>query len=225
MIKQTQTFLKYFLELPATFAIDGIQGDQTNQAIRDAITKLQRKFAKEKLTWNSEFNFIGIRTDNDFDNTFDDWFIIFAYGTIIAVPASTVSGRQGVLNGAENWVNGVNGTGIIKANQQIDYLLVEPKDNTFWNPMWSGGIGFLYQDKPIYFYRDANEDGIVDTNGPIYFDNVGANCHSWLNSNSNYVENLSTMCQVTQYWFWVPLFDLMKRFAENKRITYTLLQW
>jgi hypothetical protein len=224
MIKQTQTFLKYFLGLPANFAIDGIQGDQTNQAIRDAITKLQRKFANEKMIWNSEFNFIGIRTSNEFTDLFSDWFIVYAYGTIIAVPASTCAGLSQAKRNATLNVGGITGVAILAPNQQIDYLLVQPSDTTFWNPNWTGGIGFLYQDQAVRIFRDNNGDSHQDYLQP-QSGLFGINVHSWINFNGDYVDNLSQGCQVTQYWFWVPLFDLMKRFAENKRITYTLLQW
>ena len=64
IIEHTQRFLNYFLDLQ--LVPDGIQGNKTNAAIRDAITKLQKKFAKEKLIWSTEFNFIGIRTSNEF---------------------------------------------------------------------------------------------------------------------------------------------------------------
>jgi len=222
MTKQLQTFLNYFLE--TNLEVDGIQGEKTNLAIRDAITKLQRKFAKEKLIWNSDFNFIGIRTDHDFDNTFDDWFVVFAYGTLLAVPASTAAGLSEAIKNATLNVEGITGVAILAPNQQIDYLLVQPNDTTFWNPQWTGGIGFLYQDKEVRIYRDNDGDSQQDYLQPQtgYF---GINVHSWINFNGEQVGNLSQGCQVTQYWFWVPLFDLIKRFAHNKRIIYTLLQW
>jgi predicted TIM-barrel fold metal-dependent hydrolase len=75
MTKQLQTFLNYFLE--THLEVDGIQGEKTNLAIREAITKMQKKFAKEKLIWNSDFNFIGLRTYTELKNLCTDWFVEF----------------------------------------------------------------------------------------------------------------------------------------------------
>lgn len=219
MIKQTQTFLNYFLDLQ--LIVDGIQGDQTNQAIRDAITKLQRKFAKEKLTWNSEFNFIGIRTSNEFTDLFTDWFVVFAYGTLIAVPASTVAGLSQAIKNATLNVEGIKGVAILAPNQQINYKLVNPAGG--WSD-WSGGIGFLYQDHPVKIYRDNIADANLDYLQPQtgYY---GINVHSWQGFNYDHVDNLSQGCQVTKYCYWVPLFELLRKSAENNRMVYTLLQW
>ena len=218
---QTQKFLNYFLDIH--LALDGIHGEKTQLAIRDAITKLQKKFAKEKLLWDSNFNFIGIRTSNEFTDQFTDWFVVFAYGTIIAFPASTVAGLSQAIKNSELNVEGIKGVAILAPNQQINYQLVNPTSTTFWNPQWTGGIGFLYQDQPVRIYRDNIADSNLDYLQPQtgYY---GINVHSWQGFNSNNVDNLSQGCQVTQYWFWVTLFELLKKNSINNRIIYTLLQ-
>lgn len=225
-IEHTQRFLKYFLEIhdPESNFVDGIQGEWTNRCIREAITKLQKKFAQEKLTWDSNFNFIGIRTSNEFTDLFSDWFVVFAYNTLIAFPASTSAGLSQAIKNAELNIEGIKGVAILAPNQQINYLFVNPTSTTFWNPQWTGGIGFLYQDQPVLIYRDniadSNLDYLQPQNG--YY---GINVHSWNGFNSNNVDNLSQGCQVCQYGYWIPLFDLLKKNAINNRIIYTLLQY
>ena len=221
-MKQTQKFLNYFLNESLT--VDGIQGAKTTEAIQRAIQKLKQKFELHSLNWNESFNFIGIRTDNDFDNTFDDFFVVFAYNTIIAFSSSTVAGLPSAVKNASLVVEGIKGVGIICENQQIDYLFVNPKDTTFWNPNWTGGIGFLYQDHECYIYRDSNGNGLIDrevkTKG-LY----GMNIHSWNGFYGENVDNLSEGCQVTQYYNWVNLYPLLLKNAKKNRIIYTLLQW
>lgn len=226
MIKETQKFLNYFLDLQ--LVVDGIQGQKTNAAIRDAITKIQKKFAKHKMIWNSDFNFIGIRTSSQFTDMFTDWFVCFAYETIIAVPASTKSGLIGVNEGQFNWHEGVNGVLVIAPNQQIDYLLVNPNDpkETFPNKFWSGRA-FLYQDKDFYYYRDNNGDRIVDY-GTKHFGGawtIGGNIHTWSGFNHYLLYNLTKGCQVCQEIYFDPIEKLWLKFHKNKRITYTLLEW
>lgn len=226
IIKQTQKFLNYFLDLQ--LVVDGIQGQKTNAAIRDAITKLQRKFAKEKLIWNSEFNFIGIRTSNEFTDLFTDWFVVFAYGTIIAVPASTKSGLIGVAEGQDNWHGGINGVLVIAPNQTIDYLLVNPNDpkETFPNKRWSGR-SFLYQDKDFFYYRDNNGDRIVDY-GTKHFGGawvIGGNVHTWKGYEWDLLTNLTKGCQVCKESDFDYIEAFWLKFHVNKRIQYHLLQW
>ena len=225
-MKETQKFLNYFVN--ANLVIDGIQGAKTNAAIQEAIIKLRKKFEKEGLTWDENFNFIGIRTNNEFTDMFTDWFVCFAYDTIIAVPASTKSGLIGVAEGQDNWHGGINGVLVIAPNQTIDYLLVNPNDpnETFPNKRWSGR-SFLYQDKAFYYYRDNNGDRIVDY-GKKYFGGawiIGGNIHTWKGYEWDLLTNLSKGCQVCKESDFNHIEALWLKFHENKRIKYHLLQW
>ncbi len=224
MVAELQNFLNWFLKgtIPPLVE-DGIAGNMTNAALAQAIVKLKDLFQVRNWRWNDTFNFIGFRVDEDFDDRFEDYFVLYCYGTLIAMPASTVSGMQGVANGVNLWVNGKNGVGIMAENQQVNYLLVEPNDNTFFNPQWTGGIGFLYQETPIYLYRDNNGNNIIDKSVKVY-ETVGINLHSWINFDINIVSNLSTGCQVTMYRYWKVLFPILVKHAVNKRIIYSLIK-
>jgi hypothetical protein len=225
-MRHTQRFLNWFLGLQ--LAEDGIQGNKTNAAIKDAIVKLKNKFAKEKLIWDSDFNFIGIRTSNDFTDLFTDWFVSFAFDTIIAVPASTKSGLIGVAEGQNNWHGGINGVLVIAPNQTIDYLLVNQNDpnETFVNKRWSGR-SFLFQDKDFYYYRDNNGDRIIDYNKK-YFGGawtIGGNVHTWKGYEWDALSNLTKGCQVCKESDFDHIESLWLKFHKNKRIKYHLLQW
>lgn len=229
MNKQTQIFLNFFLKgeiIPLD--VDGYLGEKSNRAIQLAITKLQKLFAKRKWEWDSKFNFIGLRTDDDFDNRFDDFFVFYAYGTIIACEASTVSGMQGVMAGPNKWYKGVNGTLVIAADQQINYMFVDPKDpkETFGNKNWSGGC-FLFQDRDFHYFRDANGNNIIDYGTPYYGGawEIGGNVHSWENCYGELVSSLSEGCQVTRWYWWSQIEDLFRKHHANKRIIYSLIKY
>ena len=226
-MRETQRFLNWFNKPQTLLIEDGVIGRLSNIQIGIAIEKLKNKFQKENLIWNDNFNFIGIRTDNDIDCTFEDWFIVTMSGTLIALPASTVSGTQGIFKYANLWIRGRQGVGTIVENQQIDYLLVEPRSNNQWT-MWTGGLGFLFQDKPISVYRGAVKQGntwVINKNNIVHNDlGGGFNVHSWLNYFLRQVSNLSEGCQVCQANYWNILFPILRRNAINNRIVYTLLQ-
>jgi hypothetical protein len=226
-IQTTQKFLNYFLG--KSLVIDGIQGQQTNSAIETAIIRLKVRFKTLGWKWN-DTNFIGIRTDLDIDNTFDDWFVLVDRNRLIAVPASTVSGFGGIWKYWNRWFYGKQGVASIAHNQQINYLLVEPTDTTFWNPLWSGGLGFLYQDQPIDLYMGAT---LVNGVWQININNIvkgtqgsGHNVHSWLNVIGQFVNNLGEGCQVTTADYWkLIVFPFLKSIAVKKRVIYSLMKF
>jgi len=237
MIRETQTFLNYFLDnvlvndknTHTTKGVDGIQGVRTNNAITQALLKLKEKFKKENLKWNDKFNFIGIRTDNDLDNSFDDWFLLVVDGTLIACPASTVSGTPGIIKYWNRRINNRTGVGTIAENQQIDYLLVTPKNKKHWNWSWTGAGGFLFQDNAIRLYRGAVQlKGIwhINKNNPIPNSMGGGfNVHSWIGWVWSIVNNLSEGCQVCTEKYWKVIFPLLIKYSKNDRVIYTILQW
>lgn len=244
MVIETQVFLNYFLEDAIDpLLTDGIQGNRTNTAIKQAITKLKSKFTKHGFEWNNSFNFIGIRTNNKITNRYDDWFVVYASGTLSAIPASTKAGSPAILKYAQRWLRGVKGFGTIVENQQIDYLVVHPELRNHWNVNWTGGLGFLFQDTTFRVYRDQNTDNIIDRDVVINSSGDGFNVHSWAGSRSawnraaivntrakslnmtNAVNNMSEGCQVTTADYWVWLFPQLRRNSKNNRIRYTLLEF
>ena len=126
-------------------------------------------------------------------------------------------------------MGGLNGVGVLCENQQVDYLVVEEKDITFWNPTWTGVGLFLYQDKSVKIYRDNNCDGTINkqVTQEGYF---GINIHSWLNYELDSVTNLSSGCQVAKYGlFCNVVIPMVKKYMKvvngQKRITYSLMQF
>jgi hypothetical protein len=241
---ETQIFLNYFLSGEAeTLLVDGIIGRKTLLSMEMAINKLKSEFKKKSLAYSDAFNFIGIRTSNKITDLYDDWFVLTFSNTLVAIPASTKAGKPAIMKYWNRWVRGIRGFGTIKENQQIDYLVVEGT-NSGW-ASWTGGLGFLYQDRPIVVYRDPNTDNIIDTSVQVVSENDGFNVHSWKGVNAIYdiksvlntyskkidfanrVSNMSEGCQVTLANYWQYLFPILLRRAriENnqKRIIYTIL--
>lgn len=224
MIKETQKFLNYFID--ADLVVDGIYGAMTAEAVKKALVKIKTKFSYEGFVYSRVFNFIGIRTSMKITNKFDDWFLITSKDTLIAMPASTKAGYPAIMKYANRWINGMRGFGTIVENQSIDYALIKPRLGNIWT-MWSGGGGFLYQDKSIKVYRDNNTDLTINTDIISRKDiNNGFNVHSWKNYAYSLVNNLSEGCQVCQAKYWKFLFKQFTKYATaDKRITYTLLMW
>lgn len=222
--KETQKFLNEFVS--ATLVVDGVHGRHTQKAVMDAIEKLKNKFEKEGFTYSRTFNFIGIRTSMTITNKFDDWFLITSKDTLIAMPASTKAGLPAIWKYANRWINGKRGFGTIEGNQQIDYAVIKPIKGNIWS-LWSGGLGFLYQDKPITVWRDNNTDLAIDTDIVSRNDiNNGFNVHSWNGYLGFVVGNLSEGCQVTTSNYWNFLFkQITDNATPDNRIIYTLLYW
>jgi len=236
MRRETQMFINAFINNSAAFdrpqplKVDGIHGPLTRAAAMWVAERLRRKVLKEELVW-SETMFIGLRTDLDLDNSFDDWFIfINTKGplTFLACPASTVSGTPGIAKYANRIIRGRSGVGTIAENQQIDYQVVVPQRGNAWS-MWTGGLGFLFQDKPIRLYRGAfwqNAHWWINRSNPVEGDlGGGFNVHSWSGWGLDLVQNLSEGCQVCKAVYWAELFPLLVKNARNGRITYTLIQY
>lgn len=224
-MKETQKFLNWYIN--AGLVEDGIIGVKSRMAIFEGIKKLKLDFALRNWVWNDEFNFIGFRTNDEFENTFEDWFVVYTADTLIALPSTTVAGVVGVWKYVNIWLRGKKGVGTIKENQQIDYLLVQPNTSNNWS-MWTGGLGFLFQDKPIDVYRGAYQQ-----NGKLYIDKNnlatgdiggGFNVHSWAGFNIWNVNNLSEGCQTTRQQYWDILFPLLVKNSKNSRVIYSLIQ-
>ena len=217
-MRETQRFLNWFNKPATPLTEDGIIGRMSNEQISVAIPALKSRVEEAGLVWDNEFMFIGIRTDYDFDNTFEDWWVIIAYGTMVAVPASTTAGLQAIPKYANLWIRGRQGVGTIKENQQIDYLLVQPNRTNAWS-MWTGGLGFLFQDKPISVYRGAiwdTDKWIINTSNVVHNDiGGGFNVHSWANWFITWVSNLSEGCQVVQANYWAVVFPILVKNAKN----------
>lgn len=233
MNRELQQFLNYFLKDDSFSPLteDGIIGRLSRAAIDKAVERLKTLFADRNWVWDNNFNFIGLRIDKDFDDRFEDWFIVYAHDTLVAVPCSTVAGITSVRKYTNLVINGRIGVGTILGNQQIDYLLVRHTDKRFWNPHWTGGLGFLFQDTPIDILRGAKT-----VNGVLVYDesNIvrqtmgGFNVHSWIGFIWSIVGNLSEGCQVCREPQWRFLFNVLcnnsRKVNDTERITYSLIE-
>lgn len=164
-----------------------------------------------------DLNIVGIRTDDDTANSFNDWLTVFyTYDDIwnfFAFPATTDPG----LFYRENPIN-VRGTAVMKPGQYRGAYRIGKHR----------GYKALQQNGAITVYRDANKDEIIDTTGVeedtgIHAINIHrANAHR----PSIQVGKWSAGCQVLQdpdhFSF---LLTLCERGSEkfSNSFTYTLL--
>jgi len=169
----------------------------------------------ENDTKNFNINIVGVRTDDNTANSFNDWMIIFwKYGGWWNNMTFPISADPGTY-WRENPMN-VKGTAILKPGQ--------------YSGMWQvgkhqGKYDALVQRKPCTVYRDNNKDNVLDTNSSTDSGLFAINHHK-AGKNSTQVDKWSAGCQVQPN---EDLFDIemriFKQAAENwgNSFTYTLI--
>jgi hypothetical protein len=166
-------------------------------------------------TKNFNINIVGIRTNDNKANSFNDLMILFwKYGghwNSMTFPITTDPG----IYWRENPMN-IKGTAVLKTGQ--------------YRGMWSigkhqGRYDALRQVKPCTVYRDNNKDNKIDTDGETDTGLFGINHHK-AGKSSTQVDKWSAGCQVqpNQALFDIEM-KIFKQAAENwgNSFTYTLL--
>lgn len=195
-------------------------GGDMDQPQVDAIIEVMeaKNYEIFKNERGHDLNIVGIRTDDDSANSFNDWLTVFySFGNVwnfFAFPATTDPGtyyRRNPLN--------VRGTAIMKPGNYRSAYKVGRHRN----------YKALQQQGNITVFRDANKDATIDTAGVeedtgLHAVNIHrANAHR----PSIQVGRWSAGCQVVQdpdqFAFLLMLCDRAKeKFGNN--FTYTLLE-
>lgn len=165
----------------------------------------------------NEYWILGIQSNEDTYNYFDDKFYLF-YGTkfIMVVSGTTNAGTTGLMNYQKYNKHGV--------------LVV--KTNEWYHGLWKfgyhkGKMPALKQIRPIKYFRDFNKNTRVEEIGKLYEGIKGINFHTVsYNNNLSFIRKLiggwSVGCQVInnvgQY------FKMLNLVKKQKEITYCLLQ-
>lgn len=184
----TQFFLNWFLG--ETLQIDGILGNKTKEAVKRANNKLS-SLIKSKGFAVLQNQFVFLRTQNQFDNKFSDWFIIYDSGIKYAFPCSTRAGDFWVFNPIS--YGGITGTAV----------LAEGQYENAWQCTWQTRFGFrsleFIQIKPVKIWRDGNKNRQIDkitTQTGLF----GINLHTA--GLSTLVDRWSAGCIVVPSQFW-----------------------
>ena len=163
-----------------------------------------------------DLNIVGIRTNNNKSNTFNDWLVTFYtyqnQWSYFTFPITTDPG----LYYRENPLN-VDGTAIVVPNQYRNLWYIG-KHNDY---------DALIQKSPIVVYRDNNLDDILNDVVKTEQGMFGINCHrASKDYKSKTVDKWSAGCQVFQnplhFKFFLTLCQFSKSIYGNS-FSYTLL--
>jgi len=166
---------------------------------------------------------IGVRSNEDVYNVYDDKFYLFLGTSFIMVFSGTTNPGSYGLKKYFKWNK--YGAAVIKSDE-IYYGVYQKSDNKKIRHH-NSKMQCLRQIKPFKYYRDGNQDNKSDENSDLRFGIISANFHcnsyvtkkgivSWL------INGWSTACQVSndldKYW------QMIHRIPYDNKITYCLLK-
>ena len=179
----------------------------TDKQLLDQVKALPDFVKYPKNIW-----ILGVRSNEDNPNIFDDKFYIFKNKTFLMVMSGTTNPGISILKKFEKY--NYNGAAI-------------PKANAWYYDMWIYGLhrgkiqALLQRGRKISVYRDNNKDQNSDEKGKLYSGYFGINFH--LNSydmkskiKKKYINSWSAGCQVPNDPVkYSALMDRLKR-EKNK---------
>ena len=165
----------------------------------------------------SDYWILGVQSQEDEFNKFDDKFYLFRGEEFITVTSGTTNpGKSGLLN----WMK-YHRTGVaVWKTDQWAYRV------------WKGGLHkgkmkALRQIRPVYFYRDNNANNKSEQIGKLYYDVRGFNFHSVsYNKFKNYfltkIGGWSVGCQVVNYTD--DYYNILGFTHDQDNVSYCLLK-
>jgi len=167
---------------------------------------------------------IGVRSKDDATNIFDDKLFVYINKEFRLVASCTTNPGGPILMGGWKKFNS-DGAAILKADE-IYYDAYLKTDGSKERPHHNGKMQCLRQVKPMYYYRDNDNDGKAEEIGKKYFANYGTNIHFnsyniWNKIKNQFIGDWSAGCQVLNVSDeYIKLLSLM----DNDFITYCLLK-
>lgn len=160
---------------------------------------------------------LGVQSDEDVYNEFDDKFYIFKNKKFIMVVEGTTNAGTTGLKNYSNYNS--KGVAVIKTNEWHYGL---------WKyGLHKGRMPALKQKKKIKYYRDWNKNNCVEEIGELYEGIIGINFHTVLyQKNLSFFRKLiggwSVGCQVVNHVG--KYYKLLNLFKHQPHITYCLLK-
>lgn len=160
---------------------------------------------------------LGVRSNEDSANLFDDKFYIFKGREFIMVTSGTTNPGKKALFGFQKY--NPKGAAVIKSNQ-------------WYYDVWKvglhrGAMKALRQVKNMLFYRDGDKDLRSEEVGPVYRGMIGLNFHTisynrFTNLILKYIGGWSAGCQVANNVD--DYYKIMKLVKKQKIVTYCLIK-
>ena len=168
-------------------------------------------------TWG-KYMIVGIQSQEDAYNKFDDKFYVFDGPKFIMVSTGTTNAGSSALKNYTKYM--LPGAAVWKTNEFYKDLFIPG--------LHKGKMKALRQDKPIKFYRDANKNNKAEEGGVEFFEIIYANMHGvdynpFSNKIKTYIGGWSFGCQV-----WNKMSDyrhmIKAVWKRNKPVDYALLK-
>jgi hypothetical protein len=147
------------------------------------IEELKTEFLLKKYNWFDHINFVGIRSNADLPNKFDDLFGVIDNNKIEWFTCTTNAGTHWLKN-----LLNPKGAALLKPNQYVD---------TWKIGMHQGKYEAFCQAKPVTVYRDKNLNDKSDESLTLDTGLFGINIHrANEKSISSIIDKWSAGCQV-----------------------------
>jgi hypothetical protein len=174
------------------------------------IDELKSQFNKLGYKW-LDFQFIGIRSNADLPNVFDDMFYVINKNSITHYTCTTNAGTHWLMN-----LLNPKGTAVLKPNQYID---------TWQIGLHQGKYEAFVQVKPVDVYRDKNKNNKAEELGTTDRGLFGINIHR-ANEKivSKFIDKWSAGCQVLNNPADFQTVLTYAKLSNQKLFTYTLLK-
>ncbi len=166
---------------------------------------------------------IGVQSVEDAFNRFDDKFYVFDGPTFKQVSTGTTNAGKTALQFYDNYK--LPGAAVWKTDQWYQDLY---KRGYHKASRKGGGMRALRQQKPIYFYRDADKDQLTEEIGTLYHQIIYANMHGvsynpYSTVTKDFIGGWSFGCQV-----WNRMGDYRQMvnavWQRNQPVDYALLK-
>lgn len=176
-----------------------------------------------KITNAGKYLIIGVQSQEDAFDTFDDKFYVFDGNIFKQVSTGTTNAGRKALKQFDNL--GLSGAAVWQTDQFVEDCF-RPGMHKASRP--GGGMRALRQNKPIKYFRDANKNNRAEQIGPLQEGVIWANMHGvsydpFSNRVLNTIGGWSYACQV---WNRMSDYRFMQRATWNrgKTVNYCLLK-
>lgn len=166
---------------------------------------------------------IGVQSQEDAFNMFDDKFYVFDGNKFMMVTSGTTNAGATAMKHFDRY--GLSGAAVWKTDTFYKGLY---KRGYHKASRRDGGMRALRQVQPIYFYRDSNKDNKIDETGKLYHDIIYANQHGvdydpFSQKIGDVINGWSFACQVmnnmSDYRQWIKA-----AWKRNKLVDYALIK-
>ena len=174
------------------------------------IEELKQRFQGLGYTWY-DFHLVGIRSNENKPNEFDDLFAVINKDKIQWFTCTTNPGTHWLKN-----LLNPKGTALLKPNQYVDTWILGKHQ---------GKYEALTQAKPVEVYRDKDLDLIAEETSVVDKGLFGINIHRANETAiSKFVDKWSAGCQVLNNPAEFKLLLQECKLSGKKQFTYTLLK-